>query len=454
VTSPGSSTLLEQALFAVEGGSPFADELLLRAMLRFEGALAQSQEALKLIPPGTAAVIARVADALVLDPAEMARSGGHTGALAIPVVRALTQAVGAADPAAARYVHFGATSQDVLDSSLSLCAKDALARIDDAAREAVAAGLKISERHAGTPALARTLMQPAGITTLGCRAAQWAWGLAEARAAFARSGVDATAVSLGGPIGTLSVGGDSGDGLQAEVSARLGLTPGTSPWHVVRNARVRCAADAAILVGVAAKIGTDVSLGAQFEVGEYAEPAAAGRGGSSAMPHKRNPALSLRLIAAGHRCVGLMATVFGAQTNEFERGLGGWQTETATWPAVLETALSAMQTCATLLGGMELHADRAQANIDALQGVLSADRVADWLAPSLGKLEAQSHVAEWCGEALRLREPLGSVVLRHLWELPQTVAPEGLAACFDTRPPVEAAEAMTHRLIASVRGTL
>lgn len=449
-----SSTLLEQTLFGVDGGSPFADDRLLRAMLRFEGALAQSQEALGLLPPGASAIIVGVADSLVLDAAEMARAGAHAGALAIPVVRALTEAVGAVGPSVARFVHFGATSQDVLDSALSLCAKDALAKIDAVARDAVAAGLVIAERHAATPALARTLMQPAGITTLGCRAAQWTWGLAEARVALARSGVGAAAISLGGPIGTLSGWGESGEALRADVSARLGLTPTTTPWHVVRNARVRCAADAAILVGASAKIGTDVSLGAQFEVGEYAEPTAAGRGGSSAMPHKRNPALSLRLVAAGQRCTGLMATVFSAQTNEFERGLGGWQTETATWPAVLETALSATQTCATLLAGLELHADRAQANIDALQGVLSADRVADWLAASQGKLEAQSRVAQWCGEALRLREPLGSVVLRHLWELTHPVTSEGLAPCFDTLPTVAAAEAMTHRLIASVRDTL
>lgn len=454
MTSPDSSALLEQTLFPVEGGSPFADDRLLRAMLDFESALAQSQEALGLIPSGTSEVIRSAAEGLVLDAAEMARAGAQAGALAIPVVRALTEAVAAADPAASRHVHFGATSQDMLDSALSVCAKEALARIDAVSRHAILAGLGLAERHAGTPALARTLMQPAGITTLGCRAAQWALGLADARAALAQSAKHATAVSLAGPIGTRAAWGASGHALQADVAARLGLAPAETPWHVVRNARVRCAADAAILVGAAAKLGTDVSLGAQFEVGEYAEPAAAGRGGSSAMPHKRNPALSLRLIAAGRRCGGLMATVFGAQSNEFERGLGGWQTETATWPAVLETALSAMQTCATLLAGLECHADRAQANIDALQGVLSADRVADWLSSSQGKLEAQSRVAEWCSEAMRCREPLEGVVRRRLGELPQPVAPDGLSACFDIRPPLEAARQMTRHLVETVRATL
>lgn len=448
-----AASLLGRTLFGAQGESPFSDARLLAAMVRFEAALAEGQAALGLIPAEAAARIGEVVHTLMLDAAAMARAGAHAGSLAIPLVRALTDAVAERDPDAARYVHAGATSQDVIDTALSLCAKEALGRIDAATRDAIAAGLDLVDRFAGTPVLARTLMQPAGLTTFGCRAAQWTAGIADAWVALRRSARDAVALSLSGPIGTLAAWGEAGDALRAAVAERLDLPDPGAPWHGVRNGRLRCAGEAAILAGAFAKVGEDVALGAQFEVGEVSEPAADGRGGSSAMPHKRNPALSLRLIAAGQRVPGLMATLLGAQVNAFERGLGGWQTECATWPALLETALGAAETAATLLSGLEIHTDRAQANIAALQGVFAADRVAGWLAPALGKVQAQGLAARWSAEALSRREPLESVVRRALGTLTPAIAAEGLDACFDVSPAVEAAARTARALASRVRGT-
>lgn len=447
-----AASLLGRTLFGGQGESPFSDARLLAAMLRFEVALAEAQAALGLIPREAAALIGETARALTLDDAVLARAGAHAGSLAIPVVRALTDAVSDHDADAARYVHAGATSQDVIDTALSLCAKDALARIDAATRDAIAAGLDLAERRAGTPVLARTLMQPAGLTTFGCRAAQWTAGIADGWLALRRAARDAVALSLGGPLGTLASWEGEGEALRAAVAERLDLPDPGGTWHGVRNGRLRCAAEAAILVGAFAKIGEDVALGAQFEVGEVSEPAADGRGGSSAMPHKRNPALSLRLIAAGRRVPGLMTTLHGAQVNAFERGLGGWQTECATWPAVLETALGAAETAATLLSGLEVHADRAQANVDALQGVFAADRVAAWLAPALGQAQAQGLAAQWSAEALARREPLEAVVRRALAVQTPAVSADGLDACFDPRPAVEAAFRTARAFVARVRG--
>lgn len=448
-----AASLLGRTLFEAQGESPFSDARLLAAMLRFEAALAEGQAALGLIPAEASARIGETVHALTLDAAAMARAGAHAGSLAIPVVRALTDAVAERDPDAARYVHAGATSQDVIDTALSLCAKEALGRIDAATRDAIAAGLDLVDRFAGTPVLARTLMQPAGLTTFGCRAAQWTTGIADAWVALRRSARDAVALSLSGPIGTLAAWGEAGDALRAAVAERLDLPDPGAPGHGVRNGRLRCAGEAAILVGAFARVGEDVALGAQFEVGEVSEPAADGRGGSSAMPHKRNPALSLRLIAAGQRVPGLMATLLGAQVNAFERGLGGWQTECATWPALLETALGAAETAATLLSGLEIHTDRAQANIAALQGIFAADRVAGWLASALGKVRAQGLAARWSAEALSRREPLESVVRRALGTQTPAIAADGLDACFDVGPAVEAAARTARALASRVRGT-
>ncbi len=395
-----TTPLYKWVVSGAQGAHPFSDVALLEAMLRFEVALAQVQARLGLIPDRCAALIAQHAGTTPLDPGVLARAGAHAGSLAIPFVQAVIAHVAGQDPLAGRYVHFGATSQDLLDTALVLCSRTAVAQLEQDLHRASRAATSLARRHAGTPALARTLLQPAAVTTIGFRCAQWAQALARSRRRLLHHADDALAVSLGGAVGNLAAWGDSGGRLRAELASSLGLRdPGTT-WHTQRDAWIGLAADAAVATGTMAKIARDIALMAQAEVGEAAEPAASGRGGSTAMPHKRNPVLSMRVLAAAQAVPGLVAGLLAAMPQEHERALGNWQAEAAQFPDVFIHALSAASALAELLEGVRFDEARCRANIDGLQGTIFSESLAGLFAPALGKPEAQALVATLCAQAI------------------------------------------------------
>lgn len=342
-----------------------SDEKLLAAMARFEGALARASARHGLLPAAHAEVIARVCERAQFDASALARAG-RAGTLAIPFVQQLTAAVTAVSPDAARHVHAGATSQDVIDTAAVLCLKPACRRVVELTRRLGDAAAGLAQRYARTPTAARTLLQPALPVTFGWKAAVWLSMLARSLSGAGSAAAGACVLQFGGPSGTLSSFGERGEAVMTALAHELGLPASFVPWHSARDRFARLGAELAILAGAAGKIGRDVALLMQPEVAEAAEAAKAGRGGSSSMPHKRNPALSMLALEAAQRAPGLAATLLGQLTPEHERGLGQWQSQWFTLRELVCTAASGTAAMADALEGLEVNEQAMQRNLAAL----------------------------------------------------------------------------------------
>lgn len=389
----------------------FSDQAVVAAMLRFEVALAQAQARCGVIPEAAAAAIRRHAATFSIDAERLVREGSHAGSLAIPFVKTLIAHVAAQDAQAARHVHFGATSQDVLDTALALCTREAIARLLDATAQAVAGAATLATRFANAPMLARSFLQPAGVTTFGFKAAQWARSLANSRARVQATASEALAVSFGGAIGNLAAQGPSGTAVRSRLAQELGLRDPGGSWHTQRESWTALATDTALVAGTMGKIARDVALMAQAEVGEVAEAKVEGRGGSTAMPHKRNPVLTLHVIAAVHSIPGMIANLLAAMPQEHERALGTWQAELAQWPDVFVHTASAALALAELLDGLEVDVTHCRTNIDALNGAIFAERLAEVFTAALGKTDAQTLVKTLCRRSLDERRHLRDLAL-------------------------------------------
>jgi len=434
-----------------DGGvdAAFDPRALIRQMVRFEIELAHAQADLGLVPVTAAVAIERVAASFRPDPAVLAGRGAEAGSIAIPLVMDLVARVAAEHPDAARHVHAGTTSQDVLDTAMVLCTREALSCIDTVTQGALEAARRLAGENARVPVLARTLLQPAGVTTLGLKAARWHDSLARCHRRLAAATGSAMQVSLGGAFGTLDVFGDAGSSVRARLAERLGLGDDGRCWHTSREAWVGLAADAALLAGTAAKIAGDIALMSQAEVGEVSEPAAVGRGGSSAMPQKRNPVLAMNILAASQGLPGLVSNLLAGMAQEHERGLGNWQNELATWPEVFRRTFTALGALRRLLDGLQVHAERCRTNIGSTLETVFAEAVARLVMPAMGRSEAHSWVGALCAEALSRREPLSVLAARGLASDPRLAGmdPVALASCFDLDAAVERAARLIPALL-------
>jgi len=444
--------LYQWAVTAGAADNPFSDDALIQAMLRFESGLATAQAKIGLIPAEAAGAIATHCTTLTLDGKQLAQEAAETGSLAVPFVRALTVHIAAHDEAAARYVHFGATSQDALDTATALCAKVAVSRLDAVLQRAIRAARALAQHHAATPALARTLLQPATVTSIGLKCAHWTLSLSRVRRRLIRAGVDGLTVSLGGAVGNLAAYGDSGVMLRAELAGVLGLHDPGGTWHTRREDWIALASEGALISGTLAKIARDVAILSQAEVGEASEPVVAGRGSSTAMPHKRNPVLTMRVLAATHAVPAIMASLLAAMPQEHERGLGNWQAELAQYPDVLLRVLAAAEAMADLLDGLQFDPARCRANIDALLGTVFSERLAALLIPVLGRNEAQSLVTSMCRDAVETRTHLRQLAREHVAGDARLkgIAPAELAAVFDVDAAAKPSATEALRLLESL----
>jgi 3-carboxy-cis,cis-muconate cycloisomerase len=354
----------DRAASSAEMIEAFGDEALLRAALGIEAALAEAQAREGLITEAAAAIIKTACETPPLGIAELAEEAAHAGTMAIPLVKHLRRAVEAIDREAARAVHLGFTSQDLADSALMLQAKAGaglIARDSGRLSRALAA---LARRHATTPMLGRTLLQGALPVTFGLKAAQWLLGIDAAFERFSREAETAIALQFGGATGSLA-------GLQGKAFAvadrladTLQLARAPLPWHARRDGIAGLASALAILAGATGKIARDVALLAQGEVAEAFEPRVQGRGGSSAMAHKRNPTGCQVALSAAIRAPGLAMTIVGALPQEHERGLGGWQAEGPVLADLFEVTHGALMAMATVIEGLEVDPEAMARNLD------------------------------------------------------------------------------------------
>ncbi|MEO8387037.1 3-carboxy-cis,cis-muconate cycloisomerase [Polaromonas sp.] len=379
------SSIFEGFLSTPEVLEAFSERNFLDAMLRFEASLAGAQAKAGLVPEAAARSIVGTCKVDLFDVAKIVRESGRAGSIAIPLVKALKETVGLFNKEAAGYVHFGSTSQDVIDTALSLVTRSALNLIEADIRKAVAALLVLARRHAADPVLARTLMQPASVTSFGLKCAAWAAPLARSLQRLEVAGHNALAVQLGGAVGTLAQMNGKGPEIMAHMAADLKLKPAAFAWHTQRDEWVALGCELGLLVGSLGKIAKDISLMGQYEVGELAEPAEPGRGGSSAMPHKRNPVACMVALAASQRAPQRVAALLATMGQEHERALGSWQAELAEWPGLLMSAHGSVRAMAQALPGLQVDTQRMHANLDTLRAELPVDAADEWFNPALAQ---------------------------------------------------------------------
>lgn len=414
-TAPGGPDLFEPIFTSDAVAAATGPAAWLAALLRFERELARAEADAGVVPAEAAEAVAAAADALRVAPGDLAEGARAAGNPVVPLVRALTAAVdAAAGPALGAWVHFGATSQDALDTAAMLVAKEACRLILADAGAAAEAGAALAQAHRTTVMAARTLLQQALPTTFGLKAAGWVVGLCEAEAALERVATGRLAVQLGGAAGTLASLGARGPAVSALLADRLGLADPVMPWHTGRGRVGELAGALAGLANAGAKVALDVVLLAQTEVGEVAEGGGGAHGGSSTLPHKANPATSVAVLAAARRAHAAAGALVASGVHDHERsGTGAWHAE---WPSLTDL-LRATGGCADgarrVLEGLAVDGDRMAANLAQSHGVLVAERVALDLAPDLGKARAAEIVRQASrralAEASTLRQALADV---------------------------------------------
>jgi 3-carboxy-cis,cis-muconate cycloisomerase len=344
----------------------YDDSKAVQHALAFEAALANAQAYVGLIDHQIAKRIVDVCASIDIPPADLADETAHAGTLAIPLVQRLRVAL-STEPAVAAAVHRGATSQDLADTVAMLQAREAVALIDADLKRVTEALKASAERYAQIPAVGRTLLRDAQPITFGLRVAQWLAGVDSARQYLKAAAGNAIVIQLGGAVGTRSGLGQKGHDVAVKMAEILGLNAAVAPWHSRRAHVVALAAALGITIGSIGKIGRDVSLLAQNAVAEVTEPAVEGRGGSSAMPHKRNPIACQVALSAAIRAPALVASLMAGMTQELERGLGGWQAEAPVLAELFMLAAGSTDAIAAMLEGLEVHPHAIARNLETAE---------------------------------------------------------------------------------------
>jgi 3-carboxy-cis,cis-muconate cycloisomerase len=402
---------LTDALFATEAmRALLSDRNRLQAMLDFEAALARAEARVGVIPANAAAAIEAQCTAGHFDIPALARATADAGNPAIPLIKALTSLVARNDPEAARFVHWGATSQDAMDTGLVLQLRAAVDLVAGQLQRLSTALATLARSQAQTVVAGRTWLQQATPVTLGLKAAGALSAVERHRARIDYLRPRIAVLQFGGATGTLASLGDQGLAVAAALAKELDLALPDVPWHTHRDRVAEVATTLGLIVGTLGKMARDVSLLMQTEVGEAFEPAGAGRGGSSTMPHKRNPVSSAVILAAAQRVPALVSVMLAAMVQEHERGLGGWHAEWETLPEICLLAAGALDHSIRTMEGLEVDATRMAANLAIHRGLGQAEAVSMALAPHLGRASAHELVEHASRLSIDRRQPLLSVL--------------------------------------------
>ena len=447
--STSLSPLLAPMLSSAAMRAVCDDAAYLQHMLDFEAALARAEAATGVIPARAAAPIANACKASSFDLADLAEAATRSGNLAIPMVKALTAGVAKADADAARYVHWGATSQDVIDTATMLTLRAAIGALLPDIDRAIAGFARLARQHRDTAVVARTWLQHALPMPFGLKLAEYAAALHRSRTRLQRLHNEALALQFGGAAGTLAALGDKGLLVAERLAQELKLPLPDAPWHTHRDRLAEAASVFAILAGTCGKIARDVSLMMQTDVAEAFEPSGEGRGGSSTMPHKRNPVAAATALAAATMAPNLAATIFAAQVQDHERSAGPWQAEWPTLPMLQLVTSGALAAIVDIAEGLEVDAARMRVNLDATRGLIMAEAVTMALAEKIGKSEAHHLVEAASKRAVTDKQDLRDVLTKDP-KVAAHLSGDKLTKLFEPMAYQGASQALIDRLLASL----
>src|ERR1035438_6139543 len=402
--------LLDQLFRSEDVEKVLSDRACLQGMLDFEAGLARAEARAGLIPSSAAAAIAAKCKSELFDVVEIARGARLAGNVALPILKTLTALVAQTDEDAGRYVHWGATSQDALDTGCVLQLRQAFKIIAGDLDRLARVLVDLAKQHRSTIVVGRTWMQQALPTTFGAKVAGWLDAVDRHRARLRETRQRVLVLQFGGAVGTLAALGERGDEVTKNLADELALQSPEIPWHSHRDRMAEVATTLGLCVGTLGKIAKDISLHSQTEVAEVFEPSEKGRGGSSTMPHKRNPVASAVVLSAATRVPGLVSTMLAAMPQEHERGLGGWHAEWETLPEIVSLSAGALRLMADIVPKLEIDAERMRENLEATRGLIFAEAVTMALAEKLGKSTAHGVVEQACRKAQKEKRHLRDVI--------------------------------------------
>ena len=419
-------------------------------MLDFEAALARAEATSGIVPASQAQIIAGKCRAEQFDFSVIAKDAALSGNLAIPLVKKLTEIVAHEDKDAARFVHWGATSQDAIDTGCILQMRGAFNLIDQDLARLSGSLVTLAETHRATPVVARTWMQQALPTTFGFIVAGWLDAVSRHRNRLAEIKPRVLTLQFGGAVGTLAALGGRGPEVAKALADDLRLSLPSIPWHTHRDRIAEIATTLGLCTGTLGKIARDISLHAQTEIAELAEPIFEGRGGSSTMPHKRNPVTCAVVLAAATRIPGLVTTLLSAMPQEEQRGLGGWHAEWETLPDIVRLSGGALHHLAEMLPGLEVDTARMRHNLELTNGLIFAEAVTMALGDRMGKMPAHLLVEAACKKAREQNRHLKDI-LREESGLRGHLTPADLESLFDARNYLGSADEFIRRVVAEAR---
>jgi 3-carboxy-cis,cis-muconate cycloisomerase len=410
--------------------SVFGDAAAVQSILDFEAALARAQARAGIISASAGAAISSSCRVELFDLPSLAQAMPSAGNLAIPLLKQLNAIVGRNSPDALRYVHFGATSQDALDTGLVLQLRAAIRCIEIDLETMVAALIDITEAHRNTLLVARTWLQHALPTTLGYITAGWLDAFLQHRDRLQDQLENSLVLQFGGAAGTLAALGDRGPQIAKLLAEELAIPLPRIPWHAQRERIAATATTLGLLSGTMAKIARDLSLHMQSEVGELSEPPSTGRGASSTMPHKQNPVASAAILASASRVPALVSTVLSAMSGEYQRSLGAWQSEWEVVPEIVRLTAGGSHQLAALLPRLVVNAEKMRANLDLTHGLIYAEAVSLALSEKLNRASAHKLVESTCRRAQFEKRHLRAVLSEDA-EVTAILSPESIASLFE-----------------------
>jgi 3-carboxy-cis,cis-muconate cycloisomerase len=412
--------LYERIFYNEKVNKLFTDEATITYLLRFEGALAQAQAKHNVIPGKAASIINECCKVENINKEQLISDAVLGGNIAIPLVKQLTAFVKQKDKEAAKYVHFGATSQDVIDTALMLQVKDAVQIMAVDMKQLNQQLIALLEGHKVTLMIGRSFMQQARPISFGYKVAGWLEPLIRSQKAIDELLKDGFVLQLGGAVGTLSNMPEKGIQVSETMSKLLLLNNPSKPWHTERDYFVNIVITLGILTGNLGKIAKDISLLMQTEIAEVMEPSGEGKGGSSTMPHKRNPVGCVAILANAARVPSLVSTMLSSMLQDHERAMGLWHAEWDTISDIVQLTAGCLRKAVEVTDGLEVRKEQMLYNLELTKGLIYAENVSLALAEKIGKQDAHQLIEQLSKEAqekgIHLRDLVlsNNTVTKHL----------------------------------------